>query len=151
MLALERGVLEGKNPMEAIWLGLTVGVGGAGLLIVCYAWRELRAMPETRHALRFHKAGFNWAEVPQGWLSRDPNNNDWILWDEQNKQMLRATEPDPNWRPSEESLDQCIALGVTYERALRERRLSEISRLSTSASNLSCSESSVTPSRLSSQ
>jgi hypothetical protein len=103
-----------------IWLGLKIGVGFAvGLLLVYYAWRELRALPETRRALRFHKAGFNWAEGPQGWLSRDPNNDDWILWDEQNERMLRATDPDPNWRPSEETLDQCIALGEKYEKLLR--------------------------------
>lgn len=54
------------------------------------------------------------AKGPQGWLSRDPHNDDWILWDEQNKRMLRATEPDGNWRPSGESLEQCIALGQKY-------------------------------------
>jgi hypothetical protein len=104
-----------------IWLGLKIGVGFAvGLLLVYYIWRELRAVPETRRALRFHKAGFNWAEGPQvGWLSRDPNNDDWILWDEQNQRMLRATDLDPNWRPSEETLDQCIALGEKYEKLLR--------------------------------
>ena len=42
-----------------------------------------------------------------------------ILWDEQNERMLRATDPDPNWRPSEETLDQCIALGEKYEKLLR--------------------------------
>jgi hypothetical protein len=69
-----------------IWLGLKIGVGFAvGMLLVYYIWRELRGLPETRRALRFHKAGFNWAKGPQGWLSRDPNNDDWILWDEQNE------------------------------------------------------------------
>jgi hypothetical protein len=48
--------------MGTIWLSLKFGVGFAlGLILVYYAWRELRGLPETRRALRFHKAGFNWA------------------------------------------------------------------------------------------
>ena len=106
--------------MGTIWLGLKLGVGFAlGLIWVYYAWRELRGLSETRRALRFHKAGFNWAKEPQALLSRDPNNDDWILWDEQNQRMLRATDPDPNWRSSEETLDQCIALADRYEKLLR--------------------------------
>jgi hypothetical protein len=101
--------------MGSIWLGLKIGVGIAiGLLLVYYIWRELRAIPDTRRTLRFHKAGFSWAKEKQGWLSRDPNNDDWILWDERNGQMFRATDPDPNWRPSGETVDQCIALGQKY-------------------------------------
>lgn len=101
--------------MGTIWFGVKIGVGTAiGLLFVYYVWRELRALPETIRALKFHRAGFNWAEGPQGWLSRDPCNDDWILWDEQNDRMLRATDPDGNWRPSGESLEQCISLGRKY-------------------------------------
>ena len=106
--------------MGSIWLGIKVGVGfTVGLLIVYYIWREIRGLPETRLALRFHKAGFNWADGPQGWLSRDPNNDDWILWDEQNQRMLRGTDPDPSWKPSGETLEQCIALGQKYDDLLR--------------------------------
>jgi hypothetical protein len=66
--------------MGTIWFGVMIGVGAAiGLLFVYYVWRELRALPETVRALKFHRAGFSWAEGPQGWLSRDPNNDDWIL------------------------------------------------------------------------
>ncbi len=28
--------------------------------------------------------------------------------------MLRATDPDGNWMPSEETIEQCIALGEKY-------------------------------------
>lgn len=101
--------------MGTIWLGLKIGIGVAiGLLLVYYAWRELRGLPETFRAVRFHRAGFDWAEGPQGWLSRDPYNDDWILWDERNNRMLRATDPDGNWRPSGETLEQCTALGRKY-------------------------------------
>jgi hypothetical protein len=106
---------EGCTPMGTIWLGLKIGVGIAiGLLVVYYIWRELRALPETFRTLRFSRAGFDWAEGPQGWLSRDPSNDDWILWDERNKRMLRATDPDGNWMPSGETQEQCIALGRKY-------------------------------------
>lgn len=105
--------------MGTIWLGLKIGVGFAiGRLVVYYVWRELRAIPETRRTLRFHKADFNWADGPQGWLSRDPHNDDWILWDERNERMLRATDPDGNWKPSGETLDQCIALGEEYRKRI---------------------------------
>lgn len=101
--------------MAAVWFGLKIGVGVAiGLLIVYYVWRELRAIPHTRIALKFHKAGFDWADGPQGWLSRDPGNDDWILWDERNNRMLRATDPGGEWRPSGENLEQCLDLGRRY-------------------------------------
>lgn len=106
--------------MGTIWFGLKIGIGFAvGLLLVYYAWREIRAIPETRRTLRFHKAGFNCAEGPQGWLSRDPYNDDWILWDERNERMLRATDPDGDWRLSGETLDEWIALGQKYEEQIR--------------------------------
>lgn len=101
--------------MGPIWLGLKIGIGVAiGLLLVYYAWRELRGLPGTFRAVRFHRAGFDWAKGPQGWLSRDPYSDDWILWDERNNRMLRATDPDGNWIPSRETLEQCIALGRKY-------------------------------------
>jgi hypothetical protein len=104
--------------MGTIWLGLEIGVGFAvGVLLVYYVWREIRALPATRRALRFHKAGFDWADGPQGWLSRDPYNDDWILWDERNERMLRATGDD-DWRPSGETLDECITLGQKYREQL---------------------------------
>lgn len=101
--------------MGAIWFGLKVGIGvGIGLLLVYFIWNEIRAIPNTALAVKFHKAGFDWAKGPQGWLSRDPNNDDWILWDERNNRMLRATDPGGDWRPSDESLEQCLALGMKY-------------------------------------
>ena len=103
--------------MGTVWLGLKIGIGfGVGVLFVYFLWCEIRALPETRRALRFHKAGFDWAKGPQGWISRDPNNDDWILWHEQSHQMFRATDPDPNWRPSGETLDECISLGHKYRK-----------------------------------
>ena len=106
--------------MGAIWLGLKIGVGIAvGLLIVYYGWRELRAIPETQIAWRFHKAGFDWAKGPQGWLSRDPNNDDWILWHERSGQMFRSSDDDPVWRSSGETLEECLALGQQYRKHMR--------------------------------
>ena len=101
--------------MGAVLLGLKIGIGFAvGLLFMYYIWRGIRELPEASRAIRFSKAGFDWAEGLQGWLSRDPNNDDWILWDEGNKRMLRATPPGGDWTPSRETLDQCIALGQKY-------------------------------------
>jgi hypothetical protein len=101
--------------METIWFGVKIGVGiGLGSLLVYYVWREFRGLPETRLALKFHRAGFDWAKGPQGWLSRDPQSDEWILWHEGTNQMFRATDPDGEWKPSGESIGQCIALGQKY-------------------------------------
>jgi len=113
--------------MGAIWFGLEIGLGIAiGLSLVYYAWRDLRAISRNIRAisrniraLRFQRAGFDWAKGPQGWLSRDPHNGNWILWDERTNQMFRATPPGGNWRPSEERLEQCLALGRRYRADMR--------------------------------
>jgi hypothetical protein len=106
--------------MAMIWVGFKIGVGAAiGLLLVYYTWREIRALPDTRRALRFHKAGFNWEKGQQGWISRDPNNDDWILWQEQTGIMFRSTDSVPEWHPSGESLDECLALGQKYKDLMR--------------------------------
>ena len=101
--------------MGTIWFGLKIGVGIAlGLAFMYYLWRELRGVPEIFRTLKFHRAGFDWAHGPQGWLSRDPYNDDWILWDDRKKQMFRATDPGGDWRPSGEGVEECIALGRKY-------------------------------------
>jgi hypothetical protein len=120
---LRAGPYNFRQTMGTIWFGIKIGFGIAlGLLFVYYIWREIRGLPETSLALKFHRADFNWATGPQGWISRDPSNDDWILWHESSKQMFRATDPEGDWRPSGETLEQCLALGKKYNEYLESSR-----------------------------
>jgi hypothetical protein len=113
--------------MRTIWIGWDLIVGIAvvlmvtiaiGLVLAIRSWKKVRAI---RLSARFVDAGFTWEYKLQGWLSRDPYNQDWILWDERNKRMLRLPDrEDADWRPSEETLQQCIELGQKYCGRLRE-------------------------------
>lgn len=118
--------------MQTIWIGwdmivviivvLLVAITSAVMLIR----RGLRKVRANRLSARFVDAGFTWEYRLQGWLSRDPYNDDWILWDERNEQMLRLTgQENANWRPSEETLPECVELGQKYH--LRYRGCERIS------------------------
>ena len=80
---------------------------------------------ERWEAKRFINAGFTWeagAEA-RGWLSRDPFNNDWILWDTAHKRMLRRSdEGTAEWQPSRESIHECIALAEAYMSGFEEQK-----------------------------
>lgn len=72
-------------------------------------------------SLRFGRAGFTY-ETPTGtkpgmvgWLSRDPNNDDWIFWHEKRGVMLRSGENDTAWQISGETKEQCLRLGRAYK------------------------------------
>jgi len=82
-------------------------------------WRSMVSdLWPSKHARRFARASFTWEkdEDISGWLSRDPENDDWILWDEKNKLMLRRRFSDPYvpWVVSQEDLEQCLELGRRY-------------------------------------
>jgi len=112
--------------MDTIWFGIKLGVGiTVGVLIAVVVWRMVhRIWIEIRGYLlarRFVKAGFCWepnAKVA-GWLTRDPNNDDWILWDEENNKMLRSPDTYIEWRESTETLEECLALGRKYDAWLK--------------------------------
>lgn len=51
----------------------------------------------------------------EGWLSRDPYNDDWILWSPKTRQMYRSKSGSYGvWFPSPESKQDCIHLGRVY-------------------------------------
>jgi len=66
---------------------------------------------------RFLRAGFTYETAGnlEGWLSRDPNTNDWILWSAKTKQMYRRRDwHKEQWHPSSETEQQCLKLGQVY-------------------------------------
>ncbi len=64
----------------------------------------------------FLRAGFTFekAGTLEGWLSRDPFSDDWILWSEKTKQMYRRHEAGRRWQPTQESRRDCLKLGRVY-------------------------------------
>lgn len=115
--------------MATVWYGLKIGLGiGAGLGILFLASFWFRRLRSHFHALRFVRAGFTYEQNPNviGWLSRDPYNDDWILWDEIHQVMLRSADGDASWRISRESLRECLRIGREYERRIMPSRQSRI-------------------------
>jgi hypothetical protein len=107
--------------MATLWYGIKIGLGiGAGLAILFIATFWLRRLRCHFQALRFSRAGFTYEQNPHvtGWLSRDPENDDWILWDETHKVMLRSTDGDASWTASQESLQECLRIGREYGRRI---------------------------------
>jgi hypothetical protein len=66
--------------------------------------------------MTFPAAGFTWEQSDhlEGWISRDPHNDDWILWSTKSKQMYRRANAGRMWRPSPESEKECMKLGLVY-------------------------------------
>ena len=103
--------------MDTFWFGLKIGLGiAAGLTIWFAAARLPRKIRATLRAWRFRNAGFSYEENRNvsGWLSRDPYNDDWILWDDRHDVMLRSTDDDVTWRATTETMEQCLNLGREY-------------------------------------
>lgn len=107
--------------MDTLWFGVKLGLGIAGGLFAAFlVWRigvrisaELREFPSVFLDRRFVEAGFVWEENAdvRGWLTRDPSNGEWIMWDARSRKVLRSTDDDTSWRVSAESLEECLAVG----------------------------------------
>lgn len=114
--------------MGTLWLGLKIGVGIAlGIILTFCLLVAIRLVPELLLSLRFFRAGFerHYEGNLQGWMTRDSESDDWILWDVRNKRMLRlapvgsfSRDGKWDWRPSGESLEQCLALGRKYRKLM---------------------------------
>lgn len=110
--------------MSQILFGMKIGLGIAiGLLLAWLACRVYVWVTDLVLTLRFSRAGFTWER--SGWLSRDANNDDWILWDLKNRRMFRTSDSDTQWRLSEESLGQCLKLGHEYMKLWKDRSAGE--------------------------
>ena len=102
LLSLVQGV-------DTIWFGVKLGIGVAsGILAAVLVLAdcsvgsrgELHALPSLLRDRRFVRAGFVWEENAnvRGWLTRDPANGEWIMWDAGSRKVLRSTDEDACWR-----------------------------------------------------
>jgi hypothetical protein len=103
--------------MGTVWLGVRIGIG----IILAFAafrvsMRWFGKFASRSNAKKFTKAGFQWEENQnvQGWLTRDPDNDDWILWDCPSQRMLRSSDNDSTCKVSTETRDECLSLGRRY-------------------------------------
>jgi hypothetical protein len=103
------------------WAGIEFGIGlvvGIWLLIVvplrARAYYELWLLMSSGCT---YQDGSGGPEAPRGWLTRDVTNNDWILWDETSRVVLRCNDDAPGapWRASNESLRQFLSLSHHYQ------------------------------------
>jgi hypothetical protein len=76
----------------------------------------------------FVSSGFEFSRCGpfEGWLSRDPTNDDWILWSLKEQRMFRGSTPDAFlWVASSESKEECIQLGREYSKKKYKARKSQ--------------------------
>lgn len=82
--------------MDTVWFGIKIGVGIAiGIALMRFVWREitgfLLARQFTRRGCDYQHEGASEGH-PNGWMTRDPHSNDWILWDIQRNRMMRLSD-----------------------------------------------------------
>lgn len=103
--------------MDAVWFGMKIGAGIViGAVVAIIVIREINDLIITR---KFLRAGFTWEENSnvRGWLTRDPVNDDWLLWDTDHGRTLRSSDHDSHWRVSAENRDRCLEIGRRYQSA----------------------------------
>ena len=111
--------------MDTVWFGIKTGIGIViGMALVRFLWNELRGFVFARE---FTKRGCHYQHEggseshPNGWMTRDPNSEDWILWDIERKRTMRLNDQAPKsepWSPSEESLAEFLSLAEEYNKWL---------------------------------
>jgi hypothetical protein len=113
--------------MSTVWFGMKLAFGlMLGYAIVSWILRELRGVSSS---LRFTRAGCNYVDgnnrnTPSGYMTRDVRNDDWILWEVNNKVTLRISDSDPpdaTWRVSNETLEQFLELARHYQDLWKKR------------------------------
>jgi hypothetical protein len=98
---------------------------GFGFLTGAAAYRSVRWVREEMSRPSFVSSGFEFARCGpfEGWLNRDPTNDDWIIWSLKEQRMFRGPTPDAFlWVYSPESKEECIQLGREYSKDKRKRR-----------------------------
>jgi hypothetical protein len=104
-----------------IWFGLKLGVGIViGMALIRFVWNQVIAHIDartfTKRGCRFQHEGGSDGH-PNGWMTRDPNSNDWILWDIDRNRTVRLSDEAPKselWRPSSEGLAEFLSLAEEY-------------------------------------
>lgn len=111
--------------MDTVWFGVKLGIGIViGMTLIRFVWREITGFALTRqftkHGCTYQHEGGSEAH-PNGWMTRDPNSNDWILWDVDRQRMMRLNDEAPKsepWKVSGESLAEFLSLAGDYNKWL---------------------------------
>ena len=111
--------------MDTVWFGVKLGIGIViGMALIRFVWHEITGFSLSR---QFTKRGCTYQHEggseahPNGWMTRDPNSNDWILWDVARQRMLRLSDEAPKsepWKVSNESLAEFLSLAEGYNKWL---------------------------------
>lgn len=111
--------------MNTVWFGVKLGIGIViGMALIRFVWREIMGFILSR---QFTKRGCTYQHEggseahPNGWMTRDPNSNDWILWDVDRQRMMRLNDEAPKsepWKASGESLAEFLSLAEGYNKWL---------------------------------
>ena len=99
---------------------ICVGVLAGALLFSSFRWLRVQMRKPS-----FRSAGFTFERCGphRGWLSRDPSNGDWIMWNVKEHRMYRGATPDALlWMRSPESEGECIELGVASQAKEKDAR-----------------------------
>ena|SRR5713101_6211924 len=107
--------------MDTIWFGIKLGIGiliGAWLLrfVVIQIVAHTDARQFTKLGCTYQHEGGGEGH-PNGWMTRDPNNDDWILWDASRNRMWRLKDMAQKsnlWQPSHENLAGFLVLAEQY-------------------------------------
>jgi hypothetical protein len=105
-----------------VWFGIKVGIGIAiGLALVKFLRNEIigfiNSRPFTKRGCTLQNEGGSESH-PNGWMTRDPNSNDWILWDVNRQRTMRMHEDAPSsepWKVSSEGLSEFLDLAKSYK------------------------------------
>jgi hypothetical protein len=111
--------------VDTVWFGVKLGIGIViGMALIRFVWREITGFALTRqftkHGCTYQHEGGSEAH-PNGWMTRDPNSNDWILWDVDRQRMMRLNDEAPKsepWKVSGESLAEFLSLAGDYNKWL---------------------------------
>ena len=107
--------------MGTIWYGIKIGVGIViGMALIRVVFREIvgivNSRPFTKVGCTFQHEGGSEAH-PNAWMTRDPNNEDWILWDIDRQRVMRLHEDAPQstpWRATAESYGDFMRMAKGY-------------------------------------
>jgi hypothetical protein len=112
-------------PMDTVWFGVRLGIGiVTGMTLIRSAWCEITGFALSR---QFTRRGCTYENEggsethPNGWMTRDPNSGDWILWDVDRQRTMRLDDEAPRfapWKASTENLAEFLSLAEGYNKWL---------------------------------
>ena len=113
--------------LEAVWCGTTSIWKHCPRRVLARSSHPARLYPIPRLALSssgLHLPKRRGAGNAIWLLTRDPQNDDWILWEVHRGVVVRTGEDDSRWRRAKETPREFLRLARQYEHPQEERRRS---------------------------